>query len=123
MFLRRQAGRQAEKRPPPPYAIISPNKQLRYRIRLPTTQWPFDHCAVATELVADETPDLKEETKETLEGAEEVKKFTKAWKTASLAALLASLFVVFLPMAVDLHNYCRDKDFVNSYGVLLIFSS
>ena len=34
-----------------------------------------------------------------------------------------SFFVVFLPVAVDLHNYCRDKDFVNSYGVLLIFSS
>ena len=91
IFLLRhcEAGRQAEKRPPPPYAIISPNKQLRYRIRLPTTQWPFDHCAVATELVADETPDWKEDTKETLEEAEEVKKFTKAWKTASLAALLA----------------------------------
>ena len=87
-FLRRQAGR-LKSDPPPPCVIICPNKQLRYRIRLPTTQWPFDHCAVATELVADETPDLKEETKETLEGAEEVKKFTKAWKTASLAALLA----------------------------------
>ena len=77
------------------------------RTRLPTTQWPFDHCAVATELLGGETPDAEAE----IGGA----KGSRAWKTAVFAVWVASFFVVLLPLAVDLFlPYCRDRDFVNS---------
>ena len=76
------------------------------RIRLPTTQWPFDHCAVATELLGGGTSDAEAE-KDSAEGS-------KAWKKAGYAVWIASFFIVLLPLAVHLYGYCRDRDFVNN---------
>ena len=76
-------------------------------IRLPTTQWPFDHCAVATELLGGvKTPDAEAEMVDA--------KGSRAWKTAVFAVWVASFFVVLAPLAVDLYGHCRDRNFVNA---------
>ena len=92
---------------PRPAHLLGMDRSTGERIRLPTTQWPFDHCAVATELSGGGTQDAQAEMVDA--------KASRAWKMAVFAVWVASFFVVLLPLAVDLLlPYCRDRDFVNA---------